>query len=128
MRGDYCYPYDIMLADFLKLREKAHETGLKIYAGENRIRTYGDSMACCGIDGLEGFKGNEYNLAHILNGKKPQPTERQKEKGTAMVFCNLIQRTANSEKYKHLSFAEAMVIYYEDKKNWLNDVFGITKK
>ena len=38
---------------------------MKFYSGENRLRAMGDSMTCCGIDGLEGFKGN-YGWARTI--------------------------------------------------------------
>ena len=46
----------------------------------------GDDMCCCGIDGLPGFKGNDYNLCMILNGKTPEPTEHMKKVGTGGVL------------------------------------------
>lgn len=66
--GDFVIPIRHLRADFERLRDECHRCGLAFYSGENRLRTMGDSMTCCGIDGLEGFRPNTYNLAHILNG------------------------------------------------------------
>ena len=125
--GDFVYPYQTIYNDFVKLKEKAHKIGLKIYAGENRLRKYGDSMTCCGIDGLEGFKGNSFNLAHILNGDLTKPTPAQNIKGKAKCFHALTQTTAKRHHYNKLSFAEAMLEYYDKRKENMHKVFGITK-
>lgn len=68
--GDFVIPVQFLKADFARLREECHKNGISFYCGENRLRTMGDSLTCCGIDGLEGFVPNTYNLAHILNGDK----------------------------------------------------------
>lgn len=80
--GDFCYPKDRLKSDFEEIRAQAHRNGLKFYSGENRLRAMGDDMTCCGIEGLEGFRPNEYNLCMIMNGKKPEPTEQMKKIGT----------------------------------------------
>lgn len=128
--GDFSYPYKLILSDFLKLKEEAHRLGLKIYAGENRIRKYGDSLTCCGIDGLEGFQGNCYNLNHILNGDKKVPEEGKKmlEKGTAKCFQTLKQSGVYSKKFSNQSFYYTMVEYYKENKNSVDKVMGVSKK
>jgi DNA repair photolyase len=67
--ADYAYPYKIIKSHFEQIKDEAHKHGLKIYAGENRLRPLGDSLSCCGYDGLEGFKGNTANLNHYLYDK-----------------------------------------------------------
>lgn len=128
--GDFTYPYDVILSDFIKLKEEAHRLGLKIYSGENRTRKYGDSLTCCGIDGLEGFKGNVYNLNHILNGDKQVPNEDAKmlQVGTAQCFQSLNQSTKGAKKYKGQSFYFSMLEYYKTKKKSIDDVMGVSKK
>lgn len=124
---DYTYPYDIIKNDFWRLKGKAKEIGLKIYAGENRLRKLGDSMSCCGIDGLEGFKGNTYNLCHILNGDNPIPSEAQKKKNSGAIFAGMLQRKVASKRYEGLSFEEAMLRYYKEKKAHVDDVMGVNR-
>lgn len=126
--GDWCYEYDIILTDFLKLKERAHELGLKIYAGENRIRSYGDSLSCCGIDGLEGFKGNTYNLNHMLHGDFTEPTEAMKKEGSATVFDSLRQKTIHKEITSKVPFDKYMINYYREKKDKIDEIFGITQQ
>ena len=128
--GDFTYPYDVILSDFLKLKDEAHRVGLKIYAGENRIRKYGDSLSCCGFDGLEGFVGNCYNLNHILNGDKQVPEKNSKmfEEGTGGAFTAISANTKNSKKYHNQSFYYSMLEYYKKKKNQVDIIMGVKKK
>lgn len=123
--GDFCYPYDIILKDFLKLKERAHELGLKIYAGENRIRKYGDSLTCCGCKGLGGFKVNEFNLNHILNGDKQEPTEKMKEIGTASCFKSFDMTGSGANRLYNTSFANEMIDYYKNKKEIIDIQMGV---
>lgn len=106
--GDSCYPLELLRNDFTQIRSAVHANGMKFYCGENRLRTLGDDMTCCGIDGLEGFKPNEYNLCMIVNGKQPKPTERMMTVGTAGCFKALKQDAGSSEKLRHQSLAGFM--------------------
>lgn len=128
--GDFTYSYEVILSDFLKLKEEAHRLGLKIYAGENRIRKYGDSLTCCGVDGLDGFKPNKYNLNHILNGDKKIPGKEMKmlEAGTAGCFGSLMQTTASHQKVSKQSFYYTMLEYYKEHKKNIDAVMGVAKK
>jgi DNA repair photolyase len=127
--GDYSYDYETILSDFLKLKEEAHRLGLKIYAGENRIRKYGDSLTCCGIDGLEGFKPNEYNLNHLLNGDKKVPKREMKmlKPGTSLCFLTLMSNTSSLTKIRKQSFYYTMLQYYKEHKSSVDKVMGVKK-
>lgn len=125
--GDFCYPYQRILNDFLDLKKEAHEVGLKIYAGENRIRKYGDSLTCCGIDGLEGFVPNTYNLNHILNGDKVMPTKNMEKEDTAMCFQSILQTGASSRGLKNKKFADEMIRQYKLHKNSIDKAMGVEK-
>lgn len=126
--GDFAYPYDVILSDFMRLKTKAHELGLKIYAGENRLRKFGDSLTCCGIDGLEDFRGNHFNLNHILNGDNAEPTEKMLEKATGNAFRALCADTVRGNKVDSQSFAFNMAEYYKKKKDMVDQILGVTKK
>lgn len=126
--GDYCYPYQVIKKDFLKLKKRAHELGLKIYAGENRIRKYGDSLTCCGIDGLEGFKPNTFNLNHLLNGEKTEPTEAMKLQKTGYPFRSMKMNTVEGGRVTNNSFAFNMLDYYKNSKKIVDEIMGIAKK
>lgn len=122
--GDFVYKYEDMKIDFLEFKQKCHAIGLKIYAGENRIRSLGDSLTCCGIDGLEGFRANTFNLNHILNGDKVFPSSNQKTQGTANCFRCLYQDSLHSNLLSKNSFANYMIYYYKSRKKLVDTVLG----
>lgn len=122
--GDYVYPKDILERQYVSLRDEAHKHGMKFYCGENRIRSLGDSLICCGIDGMDGFVGNEYNLCHMINGCKAKPTEKMKENGTANVMKALHQKSAENKNMQSESFAGHMMTYYEKRKEYIKTIFG----
>lgn len=126
--GDFTYPYEEIKGDLEIFRKRAHEVGLKFYSGENRTRELGDSLTCCGIDGLEGFKANDFNLNHLLHGERPCPTEAQSEVGTASCFTAIHQRTIVVNQLREQSFACAMLKEYKDNRPYIEKVIGITKK
>ena len=126
--GDFAIDYATIKSDFLMIREEAHAQGLKVYAGENRIRELGDSLTCCGIDGLEGFEPNRFNINHFIHGDFVKPTEAQKRIGTAECFGTLSQTTAYSMIVKKNSFATMMATFAKEKKALCRDVFGLSKK
>lgn len=113
--GDYTYPYNVILSDFLRLKKRAHDLGLKIFAGENRIRAYGDSLSCCGFEGLEGFRGNNYNLNHIVNGDRQEPTPAMKKKGSATCFAAHDQNTVFVKFLQQRSFEDVMEWFLKDE-------------
>lgn len=106
--GDMVYPVQTLLSHFTKIKARCHKLGLKFYCAENRLRWLGDSLTCCGCDGVEGFRVNNYNLCHFINGDKPEPTRQMKQKGTADVFYSLNQVAGLTEFYKQQSFADFM--------------------
>ncbi len=125
--GDFVYPYDIILNDFVKLKEKAHKLGLKIYAGENRIRKYGDSLTCCGIDELKGFKPNVFNLNHILNGDKTRPTEKMMKLKTGGPFASFNQSAIGSRETRGDSFCNQLAKTYKKSKSKIDKIMGVVK-
>lgn len=93
--GDFVYPTDILQPLFLQLKSKCHKLGLKFYAGENRLRSMGDSLCCCGVDGL-GWRTNTANLNHYLFDRGGYNSLKQcKLKGVAS-FTRPSRRTALS--------------------------------
>lgn len=124
--GDYCYPVKILKEHFQKLRDECHKYGLKFYSGENRLRIMGDSMTCCGIDGLEGFVANEYNICMMLNNKvnkNNMPTEKMKEIGTAQCFSSLHQNAGIHSILKCNSFAGRMQKEMNCRKDYYKKLF-----
>lgn len=123
--GDCCYPLGILKRDFERIKAECHKYGLKFYSGENRLRPMGDSMTCCGIDGLEGFKGNDYNVCMIMNGQDPQPTEKMKEIGSGGCFKTLYQSAGSGPKIRAQSFYGLMQKELRDKRDFYEEVFGL---
>lgn len=107
------------------IRAECHRHGLKFYAGENRLRAMGDSMTCCGVDGLPGFKPNEYNLCMLMNGKNPEPTERMKEVGTGGPFKTLNQSAGSGRRIAKQSFYGLMQEELAKKLDYHKKVFGL---
>lgn len=122
--GDYAYPVGLLKRDFEKIKSAAHDNGLVFLCGENRLRAMGDSLTCCGVDGLEGFTPNRYNLAHLLNGDKQEPTEKMREKGTANCFKACEQDTLSSMRLKNMSFAEKLGDIAVKKQEYVKAVLG----
>lgn len=123
--GDYCYPLSVLKPQFESIRAECHRNGMKFYAGENRLRTMGDSMCCCGIDGLDGFKGNDYNLCMIVNGKNPKPTVQMKTKGTATCFHALHQEAGITKKLNEQSFYGMTQEELASKTDYYRQLFGL---
>ena len=126
--ADFCFTMETLRRDFEVFRDTCHASGIAFYCAENRLRTMGDSMNCCGTDGVEGFKGNCYNLCHIINGDKVEPTEQMKQAGTAQCFGTLDQTQSGHIAIGELSFADAMLREYDLKRNQYNKIFGICGK
>ena len=126
--GDWCYPMDELHERFIEMRSAAHARGMKFYSGENRLRTLGDSLNCCGTDGLEGFVGNKYNLNHILNDRVEEPTPAMLEKGSAAVFGNLFQMAGASQLLREYSFRDVMLSELKNKTEYYMEIFGKKNK
>lgn len=122
--ADFVYPLDILRRHYREIRAAAHKVGLKFYCGENRLRSMGDSLTCCGIDGLDGFQANEFNLCHLINGNKATPTERQKEVGTATCYKANSQDTINTERLKNSSFSGYQLREYQRRPEYYKKMFG----
>ena len=108
VRGDYCYPEDLLEAHYALIRDACHDAGLAFYCAENRLRPMGDSPACCGCGDLPGFRGNRFNAVSLLNGIDCAPTDRMKEVGTAMCFKAIHQSPGSSIELRKESFASQM--------------------
>ena len=66
--GDWCYPEDRLRAEYATVRSRCRELGLAFHCAENRLRSMGDSTACCGCGDLPGFEGNRFNCVSLANG------------------------------------------------------------
>ena len=125
--ADWTYPLSRINSDIKRLKERAHSLGLAFYSGENRTRHLGDNLCCCGIDGLDGFTPNTYNLNHIVRGEKIKPTEKMQEVGTALAFLPTDQRPAYYRKIKNESFADEMISFANNRTELVCDVFDLKR-
>ena len=109
VRGDFCYPEDLLETHYALIRDACHGNGLAFFCAENRLRPMGDSYACCGCGDLPGFEGNPFNAVSILNGREVEPTERMREVGTARCFQSINQFPGASKMVAGESFASMML-------------------
>jgi len=120
--GDFCIPKDILYNDFIRIKEKCHSLGMKFLAGENRLRNMGDSLCCCGCEGLNGFKVHKGNLNHIYFGT-PEFTEASKKTGSADVFKSLSQGAGYSQYIKGSAFYDKMISISKTKA--AREIYGL---
>lgn len=125
--GDFTYPLEDIKNDLIQIKTECHKLGLRFFSGENRTRTLGDNLCCCGIENLKGFKGNDFNLNHIINGEKPIPTEKMKQKGTARSFSSLYQNTVDGKRLKKESFVGETINIGKNKREFIAEIFGKKK-
>lgn len=122
--ADYAYPVEQLKQDFKTIRNAAHQEGLRFFCGENRLRTLGDDMTCCGTEGLEGFTPNRFNLCRLLNGEKVDGTARMKEIGTADCFKAIHQRAGFTQVLKNNSFQTMMLREYRTNSTYYRKMFN----
>lgn len=120
--GDSVYPVAALKPKFAQLKENAHKLGMKFYSGENRLRSMGDDLCCCGIDGLKGFKGNSFNVNHIINGGEFEITPAMKKPGCAMAFKSLQQGAGFYRKIKENSLKSLMINTYKNKEEYFKGI------
>lgn len=107
--ADYVYPKHILEAHFTKIKETAHKNGMKFYCAENRLRSMGDSMTCCGCDDIPGFTPNRFNCEHIYNGDITAPTDAMQHIGTGTAFKGVYQSAGTNSLLNTKTFEEVMV-------------------
>jgi len=91
LRGDFVYPSEDLERDFKELRKICHDNGLRFYCGENRLRGMGDSLCCCGIEGL-GWERNTANLNHYLFDRGGKNHTSNEKEGFGLLFQSLTPR------------------------------------
>lgn len=97
--ADYLYPLDVLVPRYQKVKEVCHENGLRFFCGEDRVRWLGDSLTCCGTEGLELFQPNKYNVEHLAHeAEEAKPTEAMQKIDTAFAF-KAIHQQSKFDKY-----------------------------
>jgi len=112
---DYVYPKLILKQRFEEIRNACHDVGLEFYSGENRLREMGDSLTCCGCEGIPGWRVSKCNLNQFLHDKASYRfTDTQERVGTAGCFRTVSQTTIADDFLKAKSFADVMRICERD--------------
>jgi DNA repair photolyase len=120
--ADYVQPKELLKMDFSKIKAKCGENDLAFFVGENRLRSMGDSLTCCGVGDLEGFRPNTFNINHIINGDKTEPTPAMLKPDTADAFKAMDQTAAFCHFIDDKSFAYMMKWYYDNRKKYIESV------
>lgn len=105
--GDYVFPIPKLINQFTSLRDECHRVGLKFYAGENRLRSMGDSLCCCGVENLEGFRVNTFNANHILldrSGSSVVETPGMSIKGSGFAALHALLMDPGMASKKDISY------------------------
>lgn len=123
--GDYTYPLELIKKHMHKLKEHSHELGLSFFSGENRTRDMGDSLCCCGCDGLDGFEPNSVNINHWIHGDYTTPRERMLEIGTAGCFRGMHQDLLSDERIRDNSFVGELQYLLNETPEVVEDVFAV---
>lgn len=124
--GDLIYPIKAIKPKFEQLKKCCHDNGLKFYSGENRLRSMGDDLCCCGIGGLDGFIPNKFNINHFINDNNAvEPTKAQNQPCSASCFKGKYQSAGQNQIIKNMSFSELMLQEYYNHKDYYNDVLSI---
>lgn len=114
--GDFCYPKEILEHNYKQIKDRCHRKGIKFYCAENRLRYLGDSLTCCGVDGIEGFNVNKFNINRFINGGAVEPTENMKKIGTAKCFNAINQTSGEGVRLSKTSFYKEMIKRYKEKE------------
>lgn len=113
LQGDFVYPSDLYKEHFSVFKDLLHKYGMKFYSGENRLRYMGDSLCCCGIDGL-GWRENKANLNHYIYDKKNFVfTDNMNNEKTGVCFKSLNQSAIGRAVY-HYPYSKFMDMYTRD--------------
>lgn len=120
--GKYCFPIDILVPQFKKIKEECHKYGLRFFCGEDRIRFLGDSLTCCSTEYLETFKPNTYNIQHLAHDENIKPTDTMKQTDTYQPFKGLGQSQAFAAKCKNKSFEQLMHEIGDDYVYWYQEL------
>lgn len=107
--GDNVYPLSVLKPHFFSIKEECHRNGLKFFSGENRLRSMGDSLTCCGCGDLEVFRPNKCNLNYAkLSPQDFVATTAQREPGSGYVYKALTQKTPANQQSKKMSLLESV--------------------
>lgn len=111
--GDHVYPIELLKEHFYTIKKLANSLGLKMFAGENRLRQFGDDLCCCGINGM-GWQYHKANLNHHLFD--PDGATLTDGCDKCMHLAKLRQDTISVNFFSKTPFSEALELASKDKK------------
>lgn len=115
--ADYCFKTELLKKDYLDIKAECKKREFAFFCAENRLRHLGDGLDCCGFGGVEGFKGNDYNVIHLKASPHAiAPTTGQLQRGKAFCFKSLAQTTLANEVIRNKSFKE-LIDFFAGKTN-----------
>ena len=89
--SDFVYDEEFLKQKFIEIKRISHGIGLKFFCGENRLRYLGDSLTCCGCDGVEGFMPNKSNLNYHFWGGGIKYNTAMEAHGSGGCFAAFVQ-------------------------------------
>lgn len=108
--GAYRFDTDILYRRLNEIKSKCHESGIAFMSSEYLLDWLGDSLNCCGCDGLEDFRPNVYNWAHMAyDAEMPESTEAMRQTNTFQPFKCKGQKRKLELLVKNRSFADLMI-------------------
>ena len=82
---EYMYPIETLFNDFIEIRDKAKQNGLRFFVAENRLRWLGDDANCCGVGHIKGFENkNKLNVTELFFYKYITFSNMPKIKGNVL--------------------------------------------
>lgn len=115
--ADYIYPLEFLKKKFVELKNQCHKYGLVFLSGENRLRGMGDSLTCCGCEGLDGFRVSKYNLNYFVhNQEELEATPSMCKIGSSVCFRGIKQDSTSTSVCKNNSYKEIMDCVFRDEK------------
>ena len=113
--GDHVYPAPMLRKDYAEIKQRCHELGLRFYCAENRLRTMGDDLCCCGIDGL-GWQTNTGNLVHMLYDRGGVRFSKGQRTQDTRVLLHMVKQHSLVGVYgEHTTFEQLMRDMYRVK-------------
>lgn len=114
--GDYSYDCELLKRHYLLIKQECHRVGLRFFCGENRLRSLGDNLCCCGIENLEGFIPNTFNFNHIrFDTNNVVITDAMRQPGTTGAFGSLHQTSEFNTAIRDKSFVHLMTYEFKMK-------------
>lgn len=116
----YQFDNDFLYPLYKELKSECHKHGIRFLCSECGLDHMGDSLNCCGCEGLEGFRPNTFNVSHLAYDK-PQPaaTEAMKQTDTYQPFKAIGQNQKWAMRCKNKSFEQLMYEIGGERIEWL---------